>query len=340
MNYVELLRVFRALRVVGIILGLLLLAGITLRLVFLHAGSPETWVHTAQFAPGARISTVHAADGTTRTTIDDPDHTHVVIVDRGYLGKHITIVEPNERANSQREGQHISMGSMSMNEGRRAGMTRIDFETENSEDLSILFMATVPLALIFATLVSCTLARENDGHLEMAWTKPISRDAYALRSIGTDLAGIIVTVLVSVSVFIVINAMFQLPRFYLNERGAALAALAFLVPMAWYALLTAASASLKRGSGAVLGTAWPVAIILPGLVGLFAAHSESSLAVAIAGTLRAIDTLNPLVYLGNVTGYSGAHLLSRGVNAELVETIILLLVYIALAVLQWRRVEA
>ncbi len=339
MYYVEFLRVLRAFRVVGIILGLLVLTAITFRFVFLHAGSPETWVRSAQFAPGARVSTTHLADGTIRTTIDDPsEHTRAVVLDRGYLGKQITIVEPNDRAAQQHHGEHFSMGSMSMNEERGGSMTRIDFKTNDSEDLSILFMAAVPLALIFATLVSCTLARENDGHLEMAWTKPVSHDAYALRSIGTDLAGVVVTIVVATIVFTLINLMFQLPRFYVDARGLAQIGLAFAVPMAWYALLTAASASLKRGAGAVVGTAWPVAIILPGLVAAFAQHTASPLSVAIANTLRAVDTLNPLVYFETFT--SGTALIPRSAGMYLTTAVILLLVYVALAVLQWRRVEA
>ncbi|HEY8313365.1 MAG TPA: hypothetical protein VIG51_04250 [Candidatus Baltobacteraceae bacterium] len=342
MYYVELLRIIRGLRVVGIILGIIFLIAIVFRLIFLQGGSPDSWVRHAQLSPGAHVTTRHLANGLTRTIVDDPaDRTHVVVDDRGYSGKHITIIEPSDVAQSQNRHGVISMGSMNVTKSISNGMSRIDFETNSKENLATLFMAAMPIALIFATIIACALARENDGHLELAWTKPVSRDAYALSVMGLDLAGIAVTVLASVVVFLITTMFFELPRLYLDAGGAGLIALVFTVPMAWYALLTAASASLRRGYGAVIGTAWPVAFIIPALIGLFESHSGSSVAAAIVATLRTVNTLNPIAIYFNHFGRTGEmSLIPGGVGASIVGSIVLLVVYVALAVLQWRRVEA
>ncbi|MGZ3497902.1 MAG: hypothetical protein ACXWNK_16370 [Vulcanimicrobiaceae bacterium] len=340
MYYVELLRVLRGMRVVGIILGILLVFAIGLRLVFWQAGSPEKWVSSAERSPTAHITHTRLPDGTNRMVVDDPqERTHIVVDDRGYNGKHVTILEPTSKARHQHEGNHISMGSMSMDESSRNGLSRVEFETNNSTDLGKVFLASLPLALIFATIVGCTLARENDGHLELAWTKPVSREVYALTAIGVDLAGIVATVIGSVIVFIAATALFQLPLLYVNGDAVMNILIALLMPMAWYAMLTAVSASLKRGYGAVIGAAWPVAVILPLFVAAFSSHRESSIAQAVAAILRTIDTLNPLIYVGGL-GKTDVGLVPSGLATSVIASFALIIVYVALAVLQWRRVEA
>jgi hypothetical protein len=348
MNYVEVLRVLRGLRVVAIILGLVVLAAIVLRIILASAASPEALVSRAQFATGARVTTTHLADGTVRTKIFDPsDGTRVTMDDRGYYGKHIVIVEPTTVARDQHRHGTFSIGSMSWDEQSNSNTSTIVVDTNSREDIAVLFGISVPLALIFATIIACALARENEGHLELAWTKPVSRDRFALGAIAVDLAGIAATIVGSVIVFALINLLFQLPHFYLDAAGFTAIVLTFTVPMAWYALLTTASASLKRGCGAVVGTAWPAAFVLPILVGAFSAHHRNSmLGQMIAGVLRTVDTLNPLVYLpsfssnGTIALHAGLTLVSGTARSAIVTTLVLLLIYIAFAVLQWRRVEA
>ena len=339
MYYVELLRVLRGLRVVGIILGLLLLGAIVLRLIFWHEGSPERWISSAERSPTAHVTRTSLPDGTERTIIDDPQkHTHIVVDDRGYKGKHATILEPAETARHQHEQSHMSMGSISVDESHHNGLSRVDFESNNSVDIGNLFFAALPLALIFATLVGCVLARENEGHLELAWTKPVSREAYALGSIGVDLVGIVATVVGSVIVFMAATALFELPLFYANGESVMNVLIALLTPMAWYAMLTAASASLKRGFGAVCGAAWPVAVILPLLILAFSHHVDS-VSRAVVAIMRTIDTLNPLIYVGGLSK-GDVGLVHGSLATDIIASFVLTVIYVALAVLQWRRVEA
>ena len=42
-------------------------------------------------------------------------------------------------------------------------------------------VAALVVGTFMATIFGSTLARENDGHLEVAWTKPHSRTEYATR---------------------------------------------------------------------------------------------------------------------------------------------------------------
>ena len=61
---------------------------------------------------------------------------------------------------------------------------------------------------------------------------------------------------------VICQSMFEFPHFDFSNVIDPLTAVLFLAPVAWYAALNAATASLKRGYGAVLGFAWPVALVV------------------------------------------------------------------------------
>ena len=54
--------------------------------------------------------------------------------------------------------------------------------------VGVLFAIAEGFALITATMLGGALAKENDGHLEIAWTKPVSRERLALASIVGSLS--------------------------------------------------------------------------------------------------------------------------------------------------------
>jgi hypothetical protein len=126
-------------------------------------------------------------------------------------------------------------------------------------------------------------------------------------------------------------------------------ALAVVISFAWYLLLTALTASLRRGCGVVIGVSWLAALILPGIASI-QVSSGSALASAIVMTARTIDTFNPVAYLMHVDMTRGGMIVSqvtRGpslfATTETTGTligIILCILYIAAALVQWRRVEA
>src|SRR4029077_2513671 len=63
-------------------------------------------------------------------------------------------------------------------------------DTAVSIPLSVLLPIVGFCAIIFATTISTSLNRENDG-VEMVWTKPVSRERLALTYIAFDLAAIV-----------------------------------------------------------------------------------------------------------------------------------------------------
>ena len=190
-------------------------------------------------------------------------------------------------------------------------------------------------ASIMATALGSTLAQENDGHLELACTKPYSRTRYAASAIAIDMAAIVIALLVGFA-FILIHIVIDHP----NERlvagpDAAVNALRFMLfPLAWYALIVGLSAG-ARGTAVVQGLMWLIALVLVVL-------RDAPLSPMWHGVFVALNTVNPLIYAsyqdrGDVTisGASPLHVLtSTAMLAALV------VAGWAAATIQWRRVEA
>ena len=347
MYYVEYLRALRALRVVAILLGILLALVVVMRLwlAAVHADSPDAWVAQMTQSSTAVVRAQRLPDGTVKTTIDDKaQRTHVDIYDRGYAGKRLVITAPSSELDVHFK-HPLMMGSFHVVKSDANGMTTVVMNTNGGEDIGGLFIDSLPLALIVATILGGALAKENDGHLEIAWTRPVSRAVYAVTAMSVDIAALAATEVLAVVVFVVAQALFQMPRYGITTQGFQALSVALLVPVAWYALVTVCSASLKRGLGAVIGLLWPGAILLP----VFAAvrYGDSMTARTVSGLLHAIDTLNPLIYLpgmgpdGVTNGLSGLGLLgTSSLLGSILVLIALTTVYSAAAIVQWWGVEA
>jgi hypothetical protein len=123
-----------------------------------------------------------------------------------------------------------------------------------------------------------------------------------------------------------------------NWTGVTPGFVAFVVilPIAWYMFLNAASASLRRGSGAIIGFSWPVCgvIVVLSQVNL----RGTSLGEAIHAIAWTLSRIIPLTY-GSLHS-SGDTVADFGRNHDLVVPALLLIVYGVLAIAQWRRVEA
>jgi len=339
MYYTEFLRAMRALRVIGIILGIFLLLGIGMRVVTLWSGSPDTWVSNFKKAPGAVVHQTRLADGSTKTTVDNAaKHTHITVVDFGRLGKKISIIEPSAMVT---KGEYnVNFGNTNRTDDGKTTRISIDTTARINLDASIFFAIATFLGFITATLLSCTLGKENDGHLEFAWTKPASREMYALTAIGVDVAAIVASELAAVLVFLLLLALFPGPTLTWLPTASAVLLAALLGPTAWYALLTMASASLKRGLGAVVGTAWPVAVTLPGFARAY--FGESAIGQGAHKVFSAINFFNPIGYIHlHGAGHNDVPALTlENASTAIPVLAVLTLVYLALAIAQWRRVEA
>ncbi len=146
-------------------------------------------------------------------------------------------------------------------------------------------------AAVAATILGASLACENHGHLELAWTKPVSRLRYAVSKMLVD-AGAIFTVQVFTLAVIVVVALIQLRGavHFGFGQGDVVAAIRFaMFPLAWYALLQGLTASLRGQAGVAQGLIWPVAIVL---IALKKAHFGAIW----TGIIGAVNLINPFNY--------------------------------------------
>ncbi|HEY9084877.1 MAG TPA: hypothetical protein VIN40_02910 [Candidatus Tyrphobacter sp.] len=347
MFYVEWLRVRNALRIVAIVLGVMFALVVILRITLGSPAAQYDWIFREAGKPGVHVSQQRQSDGALRTTIDDPAKgDHIVIVDRGWHGKDITITGPGVYTDQN----NVQVGSVGVH-GRHVagGSDVVQINTDEPITARILLSIASFIALIVGTVLAAPLSKENADHLEIAWTKPLSRTGMALGMFAVDAAGIIASMALSIIFTIASIALFELPIVVIDSQTLPVLALCVLMPLAWYALLTAASASMKRGRGAVLGLGWLAALIVPSIgLGLSAAPIPVFHALGVAFSV--LTVLDPIAYLhlsmtsspGNAEPTIG---FAFGVlsSPALVRAAILLLLaaaYSALSLLQWRRLEA
>ncbi len=349
MYYVEWLRVRKVLLVLAIILGVFFLFAMIARIaVSAEIGRTQTWIVNESNKPGTRIAHERLADGAMQTTIDVPsDHDHIVIVDNGWKGKTVTVSGEGVQTDQTHNVQIGSIGVHSIRSSPHGGTVVVD--TDEPMSIRTLFAVAALVAFIIATTLSGPLAKENTNHLEVVWTKPLSRERMALGMFGVDAIGMLASMALTIVFLVVCTALFELPRFVVDAQTWPVLALCVLAPFAWYALLTAVSASLKRGWGAVIGLGWLAALILPGIAfGL--ASAEMPLFHYLGVVLSWLMLLNPITYIhlsgstapgdadpafGYMYGFLGS---SATVRAAMLLGLVIL--YSALSLFQWRRLEA
>ena len=341
--YAEILRGKRALRVIAIILGIILAIAIVFRLWALSEHNPEAVATTIQSSSTAHVTTKALADGTIQTTVDDPlKHVHAVIDRRGQMF-HMDATMPSSDPMSHHT---FSLGSSRVSENQKAGTRHIIITHDMTANIpiAIFFAIAEVIGLITATMLGGVLAKENDGHLELAWTKPVSRERLALASIAVDIAAILVSQFAMVLLMVIICAMFIWPSFYADAMTLPSIAITLLGPIAWYACLTAFSASMKRGLGMVIGLGWLAAVMVPAIAE-GTAHTGSDIGRAIHWIFQPIAFIDPIEYVhlsfhgtAGMSGMQNAPLAPLGISVTML--LVLTIVYLTLAVLQWRRVEA
>jgi hypothetical protein len=199
----------------------------------------------------------------------------------------------------------------------------------------VVFGAVV--ALIVATMLGAPFARENDGHLEVALTKPVDRISLALMTIGVDAVGIIAALAVGTLFGIGLHTIFFPPWITFHFVDLIMIVSGLIAPLSWYAMLAAATSSLRRGYGAILGIAWPVAAIVAGLS--LIDPNDNALAALIHTVFWTVSRIDPLVYM-NFEAVD----MKMGADPTWLLRLTMLAVlaagYGVAAVAQWRRVEA
>lgn len=339
MNYVEFLRVRRVLRNTAIVLLVFVAVLITARIMFLGTHDDAvSMVRSLQSDPHSQVTHLVLPDGTKRTTVINRfEHESMLIDDHGYSGEHIEIRE--ER--SGRETKSYSMGDLHVDIAPLAHGTLTTIDTSRPEDLGYYAAIATFVALVIGTVLGAPFARENDGHLEIALNKPVRREIYALGTVGIDVAAIAVAWLMTVAFMAIGHTIFEAPRYTYGPNDTAIILTGFAAALAWYGMLCAATASMKRGYGAILGLAWPAALVVALLAKLDISASQLGLVIhTIATPLSWID---PLAYLHYGPVLYSAGQVHGDINVipyELPVLVILALVYVAIALYQWHRVEA
>lgn len=334
--YVEYARAKRAIFIALIFVGFFFLAAAVLR-VSVHNGH---WAADLETSPTAHVTRTQLPGGSVREVIDDPQReTHAVIIRHPGGVLDMDVVEPRASGGVRHHGDFV-MGSTSIHEtveGKNLHTVLHYVGGTPSFDLGVCFLFTLPMGLIVASILGGVLSKENDGHLELAWTKPVSRERYALAAMAVDAVTIVVSQLLALAVALIAALMFVLPHFSYARTFGWYIFLAMAAPVAWYALITAASASIKRGPGVVIGVAWVAAILVPSLGhALEAVASLNPIAAWFYAIFKGLSYIDPIAYLS----FNGGHSYLMPVWEGAWVLCALAIGYLALAVAQWRRVEA
>jgi hypothetical protein len=338
MNYVEWLRVRNLLRIVLIVLAILVVLAVILRVSVARYMSPESWIAHMASGPGTTQTRTTLPDGTQRLILDDPaERTHIVIDDHGYAGKHIVVTEPTSRAH--KENSNVSVGSIHVIESPHGDVTTTVVDTNGAVPMLYYMALADVVALIVATILAAPLAREIDGHLEVTLTKPCSRARYALGTIGADVTGIVAASFLTVLAFYLCQLLFESARLDFSGVNALAIAMGVACPLAWYALWCAATTWLNRSYGAVLGFAWPITIFI-GVLTLV--PTANAVALFVHDVAWVLSRLNPLSYVSLAQPTSTGTMSYVGTNfgLRLSLEVLLFIVYGALAIWKWQRVEA
>jgi hypothetical protein len=193
------------------------------------------------------------------------------------------------------------------------------------------------VAAIMATVLGSTLAQEN-GHLEVAWTKPRSRTSYATTLMAVDAASIIIAQLIAFAFIIVPIILFGRGERLVNGPDDMLNVVRFvLFPLSWYALIVAFSATMRGRAGMVQGLIWPIALTLVvlGIVPLPEIWHR---------IFTGINFINPMSYVSYHGHGSDVQILTGAglPNVALAAVVLALIIAVSwfAATYQWRRLQA
>lgn len=207
-------------------------------------------------------------------------------------------------------------------------------------NVAIPFGIALFVGLVVATILGGPLGRENINHLELVWTKPVSRIRYAFAAMTADLTAVLASQLLAVVVIFLCVLLFTRPTFYTDGASGVTILRTLLGPIAWYAMYVGLTSSLKRGRGAVLGLSWAAALILPGLTLIGAFPGSPPLAVIAHDVFSFLNFFNPLRYAQIASGHSSALIAPADPWYSVGILCLLIVGYIAAGLVQWQRLEA
>lgn len=200
--------------------------------------------------------------------------------------------------------------------------------------LSLLFAIAGVVATIFAGAYGGSLAAENNGHLDVAWTKPASRSRYALTLFSVDLLGSFAAFALSLATSLVILAIGRYFHYlYVDQDAWRNLARFGLLPFAFFGLWQAITAKLRGQAGNVIGLSVVVSVIL-------LAFGASPLGGAWHAIFKFLNFFNPMAYATYSSGASGIVNPFAGWQLNVAALVAIGVLGIMAALAQWRTVEA
>jgi hypothetical protein len=270
--------------------------------------------------------------------VNPREHVRIQIDDEPDGGRVFQIDEPTDSSDVTSESH--TFGSVSISQSKQGGMNHVRVDTNSPTSFSYYLAVATVIGLIIATVLGASFAKEADGHLEFALTKPVSRLRFALGNVGVDFAGIVIAEIMTMIGMALAHLLFEVPHYYVDLQTLFVLLAALLGPFAWYAMLNAATASMRRGASAIVGLSWIIAF---GIIGAGKVHLPTALGDAAHAIFSTLARFIPMNYMELSIRDSGAITNVNDQPATLVNVAILftlLAIYSALAVWQWRRVEA
>ncbi|GAC1464808.1 MAG: hypothetical protein PVSMB8_17040 [Vulcanimicrobiaceae bacterium] len=163
----------------------------------------------------------------------------------------------------------------------------------------------------------------------IAWTRPISRYAIALRYIAIDGAAMIIAwVAALAAAFISIFALGLNKYLIPGSEALTYILLAFGVALMWYGLVVLLSALLPGRGNAVVGLSWAYAFIVPGI-------TQIPFPPLLRSTVGLLNYLDPLAYLGGAINSSHHSLIVGTFTEHLIVTWLIGLGTIAIGTRIW-----
>jgi ABC-type transport system involved in multi-copper enzyme maturation permease subunit len=203
----------------------------------------------------------------------------------------------------------------------------------DSIDVCSVIIVSAAFVALIATALGLNLASENDGHLESAWTRPVSRERYVLELFAVDIVAMLVAIAVTVvAILIIATAYLNGFPFSLHPENLLTALYECVLPLNIYAWIMALTASMKRNRGLVAALYWPALLLIAGLSQINL--PQIRLIRQIADGLYRISpvSLFELSVHGNALFYPSPLTVLAGIGI----TVLL----IAATLVQWRRLEA
>jgi cytochrome b len=332
MYYVEYLRAVRALRIVAIVLGLVLVAALLMRLSWGKIPTTDDSVNAMEHSRTAHVTRKALPNGGTETVIDDPKRgVHAVVERHGGSVTSLVTGRPESEVTVREKVRNVRATPQPRD---AAALTAVSYA---SFDIAALLWFAIPLGLFAATLLAGPLSKENNGHLELAWTKPVSRERYAVSAMLVDVTAVAVAQIAAAVTLMLAWCFWDVPKFSFDAVVPSRVLFALVAPVAWYACLTAFSTSLKRGPGAVLGIGWVVAVLCPSIAGA-TRNSSTPVGRSLHAIFHTVSYFDPITFIWFPVDGAPTDP-ARATAVALLALAVLAILYLGAAVLQWRRVE-